>query len=153
MKNYVLIIVTLVLLTSCSTKKVIHKDTPFTVKEAYFQNWHGGREGARGVKINILAFDLDDKCQLNTVFYLDKQAKLYKKEIDNSIELTANINTALPRDKMLTGNPQHEYGNKAPTKLKYPNLTKTEAVIEYIHKGILKHIKIKLIEKKALFYQ
>jgi len=142
------------ILNSCnSTKKTNKKAVPFNIESATYQNWYGGREGVRGVTIEISVLNTKKKVSFTTVYYLDKKSTITVKNDNGNYILIGNINTSLIKNRKLASNPQNEYGNKAPIKPKYPNLAKDEAVLEYTINDELFYKKIKLTKKKDLFYQ
>ena len=151
------IIVTFIIFLSifaCNSKKQKSdiNSTPLIIQKAFYQNWYGGREGVTGINIEISA-KLDSKdCIYQTAYYLNKKAKINTKKNGEFIVLKANINTSTRRDRMLSSDRDKEYGNEAPTKSKYPNLTKNQTVIEYTQNGKLKHFTVDLVEKEALYY-
>lgn len=152
MKNSIFILIGLVLF-SCSTTKSNVQKAPLKIEKATYQNWYGGLEGVRGVKIEISGKEIVKDCNYETIYYLDKKAKLTINKNESTIKLLGNIDTSYRRNRMLSVNTLHEVNNKPPAKLKYPNLTKEEAIIEYIQNGKLKHFKVELVKKKDLLYQ
>jgi len=153
MKNLIVLLFVLTII-SCKTTQENSSKTPFVVKTASYQNWYGGREGSRGIKIEIKGEKVLNNCTYKTIYFFKKEAELNTIVIDNTIELKANINTGFRRHKkVLSSDRNKEFNNKAPIKSKYPNIGEEEAVIEYLYKGKLKTLKLILNKKKDLFYQ
>ena len=140
---------------SCKSKQVKTTSNPITINTATYQKWYGGREGSRGIKIEIIGKENLKDCEYKNIYFYNKQAPIYIKNLENdTIELTANINTGYNRhDRILSSDRNKELKNKAPIKPKYPNLGKDEAMIEYLQKGELNSFKITLKQKKDLLYQ
>lgn len=144
-------VIILITIYSCNSTKELNTSTPIIdVKKAIYQNWYGGLEGVRGVKIIIRAKAKAENCNFTNIYFLDKKAKLVSVSEDE-LTLEANINTSTRRTQLAL-KPTQEYGNMPPKKLKY-HLEKDEAIIEYTKNGIDKHFKIKLTRKESKFYQ
>ncbi len=152
MKTKIILIVLLYFVYSCnSTKTKQTNKKPITVENAFFQNWYGGRKGVRGVRIKISGKQLIKDCKYTTIYYLNKTAKLDAKIENEIVSLEANINTS-KRSEMLSVNVYDEYNNKPPTKVKYPNLSSNEAIIEYRINNELRFMKIALTQKESQYY-
>ena len=156
MKNlYSFIIIIIITLFSCKSNQTKTIINPITINTATYQNWYGGREGSKGIKIEIIGKETLKVCTYKNIFFANNQAPIYAKTIENDqIILTANINTGYNiEDKVLSSDKNKEFKNKAPIKQKYPNLGKNEAMIEYLQKGKLYFFKVTLQQKKDLLYQ
>ena len=153
MKSKFLILFIIVNTFACNSAKQQTNKSPLVIEKAFYQHWYGGQRGVKGIKIEINAKLISKDCTYKTIYYLDKKAEINTKQNGKLIVLKANINTSTRKDRMMSSDIGIEYTNQAPTKPKYPNLTKTEAIIEYIQNGELKYFKLDLVEKKALFYQ
>jgi len=154
MKKLLFLIFTSAILISCKSTQSKVNDSPITINSATYQNHYGGREGVRGIKIEINATENLKECSYNTIYFSNKKAKIYTTMKDGNIKLAANINTGYkPEDRMLSVDRDKEFKNKAPIKPKYPNLGKDEAIVEYTYKGALKTFKVILKKKKDLFFQ
>jgi len=154
MKTNVFLLFAIIFFTSCNSTKSKQKEIPFVVQNATYQDWFGGREGVKGVKIKIVIKSNSKQNNYQTLYYLDKKGKIKSSFNDNNIGvLTVNINTSsLKQDRIISKNKEDEFRNKVPIKPKYLNLKKSEAVIEYLQDGILKYYKVSLTEKEALYY-
>jgi hypothetical protein len=153
MKKLVILILIATALFSCKSTQSKNKVNPINIDLATYQNWYGGREGSRGIKIEINGVPVLQNCTYQTIYFKDKKAEIHTTSKDKNIQLTANINTGYkPEDRMLSSDSNQEYKNKPPVKPKYSNLGKDQAVIEYIYKGKLKSFKIILKKKKDLFF-
>ena len=154
MKTNVFLLFAIIFFTSCNSTKSKQKEIPFVVQNATYQDWFGGQEGVKGVKIKIVIKSNSKQNNYQTLYYLDKKGKIKSSFNDNNIGvLTVNINTSsLKQDRIISKNKEDEFGNQVPIKPKYLNLKKSEAVIEYLQDGILKYYKVSLTEKEALYY-
>jgi len=151
--KYLFLILAALSIFACNSTKQKENTNPIVIQKAFYQNWYGGREGIHGIKIEVHAKPVAKDCTYQTMYYLGKQAKIITKQEGENIFLRANINTSTRRNRMLSVDRDKEYGNQAPIKLKYPNLTKNEVLIEYLQNDKLKHFKVPLIRKEPLFYQ
>ena len=153
MKKSVILLFVIMGMFSCKSTQS-NNNNPLQIETATYQNWYGGREGSRGIKIEIKGKKLKD-CTFKTIYFSNKQAPIDTKITnENEIYLTANINTAYRKhDRILSSDRNKELKNKVPVKPKYPNLGKEEAVLEYVYKEKLQTIKVTLLKKKDLLYQ
>lgn len=153
MKN-IFIAIIIITVTSCKSKQTKSNVKPLSIITATYQNWYGGREGVRGIKIVIKGAQNSKNYTYKDLYFQNKKAAINTTTNDKIIELTANINTGYrTNERILSSNTNKEYKNTPPTKPKYPNLEKDEAVIEYEYQGKLKSFKLLLKKKKDLFYQ
>ena len=151
MKTNIYLLFTIILFASCNSTKSSQKEIPFTIQNATYQNWFGGQEGIKGVKIEIVIKTTSEKISFQTLYYQDKKTTIKSINNTNFITLIADINTS-KEDKIISKSKEEEYGNQAPIKPKYPNLTESETIIEFLQNGTKKHYKVSLSEKEALYY-
>jgi len=152
LKIIALLLIT-VLFTNCKSTQSNSKK-PFTITKATYQNWYGGQEGVRGIKIEIQATVIESNITYNSVYFKNKKGKIKLERCDNhKIHITSNINTGYRKHlKNMHSNHQKEYGNKVPVKNSYPDLKENEAVLKYTQHKEEKTIKIILTKKKDIFY-
>jgi len=132
---------------SCSTKPK-EKSSPISIEKATYQYWHGGVKGVGGINIAISGKRIMKNCTYTSIYFLGKSSKTTVNIKDENIVITANINR-YKRQNTISSSMQ-EYGNTSPIKLKYPNLAKNEAVLEYIMDGDLQFIKLSLEKKESM---
>jgi hypothetical protein len=152
MKFIIPLIVSVFILLSCGSSKSDKKINHFIVEKATYQNWYGGLKGVRGINIEITGKSISEKAIYQTVFFANKSTKINTAISGNRTILKANINTSTRQNIILSSDRNQEFKNKPPTKPKYPNLSKNEAVIEYTLNGKLNTFKVNLTKKEDLFY-
>lgn len=128
---------------------------PFTLQEATYNDWVGGREGVSGIKI-LINYTSNQEVSFDKIYFQNKEGTLESNEKDGKTFLLGRIDTSTRRkDKDLTLDidPKKEMNNPLP-KTKIPfELKENEAVILYTFKGESHHYKVKNLKKtKTEFY-
>ncbi|NER13216.1 hypothetical protein GWK08_07180 [Leptobacterium flavescens] len=136
--------------SNCSSSQKLQKETPFTIKDAYSQDWVAGVEGGgSGINVFLSIAELGNKVELDSLYFHGEKVKLEEK---NGLYIGRYKTKANEkRDLIIHEDPKKEYGNKPPidVKEKIPfNLEDTEAVVSYVHNGVTKYFKIENIKKK-----
>ena len=146
--NIILIVTFPLLFTNCSSSQTTFvKKAPFTIKNASYSYWSGGRPGVGGVTLKI---ETNNSIKLDSVYFRNKKISLKER---NSV-YTATITHSNNRKKQIIHyNTKKEYGNKAPdVSVKIPfELKKNEAIVTFYIKNKEKLFKIEnLIETKPI---
>ena len=128
---------------------------PFTIQEATYNNWVGGREGVSGIKL-LINYTSDQEVSFDKIYFQNKEGTIESNEKDGKTFLLGRIDTSTrkkDRDLVLDIDPKKEMNNPLP-KTKIPfELKENEAVILYTFKGESHHFKVKSIKKtKTEFY-
>jgi len=144
-----------VILFSCKSSQ-FEKATPFKIEKGFYQNWVGGQPGVRGTKIEFSILNLEDNVTFKNVYFKNTIEKLYLRNSDKKIVISANINTANKEEinMVMHKDANKEYGNKLPTVNKdFPfELKENECVISYLQNGNEKFYKLILTREKDVFY-
>ncbi len=120
-------------MTQCSSAQVDTK-APATVKEAFYQEWVGGRPGSKGTLVTIKLDAPDTKMIFDSLYFDGKAVKLKSNLVKNEQILTGNFMVVTnPNDLVLHVESEKEFGNTAPNvEAKIPfELEINEAIISY----------------------
>ncbi|SDW16776.1 hypothetical protein SAMN05444411_101196 [Lutibacter oricola] len=147
--NIILIITIPLLFSNCSTSQsTFVKKAPFTIKNASYSYWTGGRPGVGGVTIKIETTNSNVK--LDSVYFRNKKFPL---KATNSGYTGTIVHSNTRKNRIIASNRKKEYGNKVPDiSKKIPfELKKDEAIVTFYIKNKEKLYKIKnLIETKPI---
>ena len=142
-----------ILLFSCTTTKMV-KNPPFTIIDANYQNWFGGRQGIKGISIKIVVKDISDNITFTNIYFKNEKLPVFVTTIGKGKLLSANINTGkLQTSLIMHENSVKEYGNTLPkNKNDFPfTLKENEAVISYTKGNKEYFYKLTLQKEKDLF--
>ncbi len=139
------------LFTACASNKYkLEKDTPFKVKEAYFEKWTAGvKGGGSGLNIYfVLEKDDTEAFQINGIYLRESYSKL-KLGQPNTYQgfvKTDDNSDSIPVDGDLNNNNRNK-------QIEIPfELKETEAVVVFTENGDKKYFKIILEEKQPKYY-
>jgi hypothetical protein len=152
--KFILSLVMVFGLLSCkSTKSEIIP--PFTVQEASYNNWIGGREGVSGIKLKIL-YTSNQEVSFDKIYFQNREGIIKMNKIEGKTFLIANFDTSTRnngQELILDIDPKKEMTNKLPERKIPFELKENEAVVLYSFKGVSQHYKIKNIKKiKTEYY-
>ena len=143
------------MLTSCSSQKKIVANVPFTIGDAYCQEWTGGKaESGKGMLVKIPVSEMEGYT-LEGVYFRGQMGLVTMEEENGQKFAVVNLhkNNTVPKDIIMHKDPKQEVGNKPTTKKKtedFPfELQKDEAVLSYSKNGRTKYCKVKGIKDKA----
>lgn len=128
-------------------------EPPFTIQEATYNHWVGGREGVSGIKLHI-HYSSDQEVLFDKIYFQNKEGTIESKEKDGKTFLLGRIDTSTRnKELVLDIDPRKEMNNSLPLKKIPFELKENEAVILYSFKGMSHHYKVKNIKKtKTEFY-
>lgn len=153
MKYFILAIMTIGLMSCKSIQP--KENTPFTIQQATYNDWVGGREGVSGIKL-LIQYSSDQNVSFNKVYFQNKEGTIESKEIDGKTFLHGRIDTSTSdqgQELILDADPKKEMKNSLPIKKIPFELKENEAVIMYSYKGEQHHYRIKNFKKtKTEFY-
>tara|TARA_B100001059_G_C17790703_1_gene559976 strand:- start:1000 stop:1590 length:591 start_codon:yes stop_codon:yes gene_type:complete len=151
--KFILYVIMVFVLLSCKSTKP-EAIPPFTVQEAFYNHWVGGKEGVSGIKLKIM-YTSNQEVSFDRIYFQNREGIIETNEIDGKTFLIANVDTSTRnngQELILDIDPKKEMTNKLP-ELKIPfELKENEAVVLYSFKGVLQHYKIKNIKKTQTEY-
>ncbi|MBJ2174076.1 hypothetical protein JBL43_07500 [Aureibaculum sp. A20] len=147
----------LILFSNCATSQ-FDKNPSFIITEAKYQDWIGGKPGAKGTLVTIaFAEPVEDHIQFDSIFFNDTSAKLSIDSFNEKKMITGNFSTSNSFDKIIImdKDPKKEFGNEVP-KIKKKStfqLSKNECVISYNIKNKKHYFKLNTLKKgKTIIY-
>ena len=147
----------LILFSNCATSQ-FDKNPSFIITEAKYQDWIGGKPGAKGTLVTIaFAEPVDNNIQFDSIFFNNKSAKLSIDSFNEKRIITGNFSTSNSYDKIIImdKDPKKEFGNEVPklTKKSPFQLSKNECVISYNIKNKKHYFKLNTLKKgKTIIY-
>ena len=147
----------LILFSNCATSQ-FDKNPTFIITEAKYQDWIGGKPGAKGTLVTIaFAKPVEDNIQFDSIFFNNKSAKLSIDSFNEKRIITGNFSTSNSYDKIIImdKDPKKEFGNEVPklTKKSPFQLSKNECVISYNIKNKKHYFKLNTLKKgKTIIY-
>lgn len=142
-----------IFLFSCATTNMV-KNPPFTILDANYQNWFGGREGVKGISIKIVLKDIAKNTTFTNIYFKNEKLPVFVTTIGKGKFLSANLNTGKLQGSLnMHKNQVKEYGNSLPkSKKDFPfTLKENEAVISYTKGNKEYFYKLTLQKEKDLF--
>lgn len=124
-------------------------DTPFTIVEAYSQQWIAGVQGGGSGTNIFLKFDkINEDVTIKDFYYNEKKVPL-KLLPGKSFSYQANFNREVNNDIVMHRDSQKETANTPPVKIPF-NLKDNEAVLSYLENDVVKFFKISALPEKPL---
>ena len=146
-------IVSIAIITSCATCKtekesfVLTQNTPFTVKNIYYQKWMAGiKEGGSGLNIYAFIDDISEGVIVKEFYFRGNSFEV--KPSKDSIFIGYCKNEA-NMDMIMDNNSTKETANIPPKKNSF-KLENNEAVLSYKHHNKMYYHKISNIEEKQI---
>ncbi|MAP55944.1 hypothetical protein [Altibacter sp.] len=128
---------------------VLIQDPPFTILEAYSQPWTAGiPEGGSGIQLYVTFASLKEDVVIQTFFFRKKKTQAQLSPQDRS-KFVGYFKTMDREDIIMDSDPLEEAQNTLPKPFPF-ELKDDEAVIGYVHKGMIKYALISAIEQKPL---
>ncbi len=138
--------------TQCKSLK-LEDNPPFIIDSATQTALVGGKPGNTSVNVTI-AYTSNKTIQFDSVYFMNRVAKLQASEAKGKKMLTGNIVTSAKRDLVLNSDSKKEINNTVPEADNFPfELKENEAVISYKQDDKIYYYKIKSLRKgKTVFY-
>ncbi|TXE13030.1 hypothetical protein FUA26_04340 [Seonamhaeicola algicola] len=142
--SFILITITIMSFSQCTTTKHISNKAPLLIKEAYYKTWSNpARFTGSGINLYIIV-ENNKAIQLDSVYFQNKVTQL--KLTDNTYKATLKTENNKPLDVVMSAKPMAEYGNTLPktsTKESFPfNLKANECIVSYKKGNKTKYFKI-----------
>ena len=144
-------IVSIAIITSCASCKtekesfVLSQNTPFTVKNIYYQKWMAGiKEGGSGLNIYAFIDDISEEVIVKEFYFRGNIFEV--KPSKDSIFIGYYKNET---DMIMDNNSTKETANTLPKKNSF-KLENNEAVLSYKHHNKMYYHKISNIEEKQI---
>lgn len=126
----------------------IEQAPPFTLEDAYFQDWVAGtKDGGSGTNVYMNFRSLQKAVEPQEMYFRSMIAKVQNITPDNNLYV-ANFRNGMVPDRIMDINPTKEAQNTPPRPFPF-NLSEDEAVLSYLHKGVLKYAKISKLRREA----
>ena len=158
MKKFIVAITSMLIMvffTQCGSAQ-FDKEAPFTIHEAYYQDWFGGQPGSRGTLVTVEISRVAESIVFDSIFFNGKIKKLGNTASDNKQLLIGNFPTTTLSDKniIMHSDPKEEMSNELSEPILNPfGLADNECVVSYIIKKKKHYFKIENIKKeKSIYY-
>ena len=158
MKKFIVAITSMLIMvffTQCGSAQ-FDKEAPFTIHEAYYQDWFGGQPGSRGTLVTVEISRVAESIVFDSIFFNGKIKKLGNTASDNKQLLIGNFPTTTLSDKniIMHSDPKEEMSNELSEPILNPfGLTDNECVVSYIINKKKHYFKIENIKKeKSIYY-
>ncbi len=151
MKNSIVILITVLVFSSCNNKYLLEQNSVLKFKESYYKSWSSGvRNGGSGYTVILMLEDNLSKTTTNVtlegIYFKDKYAKL-KNQNNNKYQanIIAKKNTISNGDTFALAQEKEQIKEEIPFALEG-----NEAVVSYLEKGKQKYLKIVLQKSKKI---
>lgn len=128
---------------------VFVQNAPFTLGPVFYQDWVAGvKEGGSGTHVHITIDSYEEDVVLMHIYFRNKKVKAQNSPqyIDQYIGYFKNE----PRpDVIMDSDPVQESQNTPPEKFPF-QLEDDEAVLSFLHKEVVKYVKISNMEQKPM---
>ncbi|MBT3587659.1 MAG: hypothetical protein HN507_03305 [Flavobacteriaceae bacterium] len=146
-------IVSIAIITSCATFKIerdsfaLTQNTPFTIKNSYYQNWVAGlKEGDSGLNIYITIDDILEGVILKEFYFQDN---IFEVKSSKNPVFVGYYKNETDKDLIMDSNSTKEIANIQPKKFPF-KLENNEAVLSYEYHNKMYYYKISHIEEKQI---
>ena len=146
-------IVSIAIITSCATCKtekesfVLTQNTPFTVKNIYYQKWMAGiKEGGSGLNIYAFIDDISEGVIMKEFYFRGNSIEVKSSKDPVFVGYYKNN---INKDVIMDSNSTNEAAN-TPPKISPFKLENNEAVLSYKHHNKMYYHKISNIEEKQI---
>jgi hypothetical protein len=151
MKNSIVILITVLVFSSCNNKYLLEQNSVLKFKESYYKSWSSGvRNGGSGYTVILMLEDNLSKTTTNVtlegIYFKDKYTKL-KNQNNNKYQanIIAKKNTISNGDTFALVQEKEQIKEEIPFALEG-----NEAVVSYLEKGKQKYLKIVLQKSKKI---
>lgn len=130
---------------------------PFTLGQAYYQEWAGGTEETiAGRTVSIPLSHIKGNVLFETLYFREKSVAVHMESVNDRMFAVAKFEDPklLKPDIIMHADPKKEVGNQPPS-LNLESgpeppyeLKRDEAVLSYVQSGVQKHIKISGIKER-----
>ena len=151
MKNSIVILITVLVFSSCNNKYLLEQNSVLKFKESYYKSWSSGvRNGGSGYTVVLMLEDNLSKTTTNVtlegIYFKDKYTKL-KNQNNNKYQanIIAKKNTISNGDTFALVQEKEQIKEEIPFALEG-----NEAVVSYLEKGKQKYLKIVLQKSKKI---
>jgi len=140
--------------TSCKST-ITQKKVPFSINEKTYFQWVGGKEGTRGTTITIKGFTQTTNLSFSKIYFQNHEYDVVPQFNGNDFVIAATMSEFHKADRIMSGDPVAEYGNRPPQiPKKIPfDLKNDEAVILYSVNGQESYHKISEVKKLETIYR
>ena len=145
----------LLLSTAGCKSTMAQKKAPFSISEKSYHEWIGGKEGTRGKTITLRGYTQTLNLSISKIFFQNHEYDVVPSFNGNDFVLSATMSEFYQKDKVMSGDPRDEYGNKPPElQKKIPfDLEDDEAVLLYSVNGQESYHKVSGIKKADTVYR
>ncbi len=145
----------LLLSTAGCKSTMAQKKAPFSISEKSYHEWIGGKEGTRGKTITLRGYTQTLNLSISKIFFQNHEYDVVPSFNGNDFVLSATMSEFYQTDKVMSGDPRAEYGNKPPElQKKIPfDLEDDEAVLLYSVNGQESYHKVSGIKKADTVYR
>ena len=146
-------IASIAIITSCATFKreresfVLTQNTPFTIKNSYYQNWVAGvKEGGSGLNIYITIDDILEGVILKEFYF---QGNIFEVKSSKNSVFVGYYKNETEKDFIMDSNSTKETANIPPKRFPF-KLENNEVVLSYEYHNKMYYYKISNMEEKQI---
>src|SRR5690606_2527489 len=117
-----------------NSDKMFEQNPPFTIEEAYFQNWAAGiKEGGSGIKVFLNFATIEPNVVIQGIYFRNQILESHH-SLDNSNAYFAHYSGKSKNDMVMDIDPMKEAQN-TPAPVFPFELKENETVVGYLYKG------------------
>lgn len=131
------------------TKMSFEQNPPFTISEAFYQNWVAGiKEGGSGTNVHFIFGEMQPDVVIQNIYFRNHILEA-KGNIKEPSQFVGYLKNETQRDVIMDADPMKEARNTPPRDFPF-QLEKNEAVIEYWFGGKKNYYKVSNIPQKEM---